>query len=234
MSAFRSRTDGRRRRWDQHKAERRRLVLTAALDTIERAGPGAEVHVQQIADRARLSRTVLYRHFADRADLDRAVQALIVDQVREQIVPVLSLDGTPVEAIRRVVAAFVGWAAEHPALHRFAEIDVPGDVPSPWQEMVEQAALQLEDLVAQGAALLEVPLDEDLRSGLDPLVFGLMGACMAAVRRWLSLPVRAPEQDVLVDLVTQSVWLQLAGTVAAHGVVVDPDRPVRELFAAGS
>lgn len=223
-------TDGRRRRWDQHKAERRRVVLAAALEVIEESAPGDDVHVQQIADRAGLSRTVLYRHFADRADLDRAIQAEIVDRVWGEIVPVMSLDGTPVEVVRRIVAAYVGWAAAHPALHRFAEADVPGTGPGPLALMVERAATQIEGLITLGAELLEVPLDDDLRSALDPLVFGLVGAGMASVRRWTTQADRVAT-DVFVDLLTQAVWLQIAGMAAARGVVIDPDRPVQDLFA---
>lgn len=231
MSADLPATDGRRHRWDQHKAERRRVVLAAALSVIEEAGPGEEVHVQQIAERAGLSRTVLYRHFADRADLDRAIQAEIVDHVWGEIIPVLSLDGTPVEVIRRIVAAYVGWAATHPALHRFAELDVPGEGPSPLSRMVEEVARQIEALITLGAELLGVPLDDDLRTALDPLVFGLVGAGMGAVRRWTLQEVRVPA-EVLIDLVTQSIWHQIAGLAAARGAVIDPDRPVQELFGA--
>ncbi|GAA1475688.1 TetR/AcrR family transcriptional regulator [Nocardioides aestuarii] len=229
MSPELSATDGRRRRWDQHKAERRRAVLAAALEVIEEVAPGEDVHVQQIADRAGLSRTVLYRHFADRADLDRAIQAEIVDRVWGEIVPVLSLDGTPVEVVRRIVATYVEWAAAHPALHRFAEADVPGEGPSALARMVEQAAAQIEGLITLGAELLEVPLDDDLRSALDPLVFGLVGAGMASVRRWTAQPDRVAT-DVFVDLLTQAVWLQIAGMAAARGVVIDPDRLVQDLF----
>lgn len=232
VSADRPATDGRQRRWDQHKAERRQVVLEAALAVIEEAGPGEEVHVQQIADRAGLSRTVLYRHFADRADLDRQIQSEIVDRVWGEIIPVLSLDGTPVEVIRRIVAAYVGWAAAHPALHRFVETDVPGEGPSALSRMVEQVATQVEGLITLGAQLLEVPIDDDLRAGLDPLVFGLVGAGMGAVRRWVSLPERVPSTEVFVDLVTQSIWLQIAGMAAARGAVIDPDTPVQELFGA--
>lgn len=228
LSALR-RADGRQRRWVQHKAERRQIVLTAALEVIEEAGPGAEVRVQQIAERAGLSRTVLYRHFADRADLDRAIQAEIVDQVWSQIVPALSLDGTPVEVIRRIVAAYVGWAAAHPALHRFAELDVPGAGPSALSRLVEQVATQVEALITLGAELLGVPLDDDLRGALDPLVFGLVGAGMAAVRRWTLQEVRVPAA-VLIDLVAQSIWFQIAGMAAARGVVIDPDTPVQDVF----
>lgn len=224
------RPDGRQRRWDQHKADRRRAVLAAAVLAIEDAGPGEEVHVQQIAERAGLSRTVLYRHFTDRADLDRAIQTEIVDQVWGEIIPVLSLEGTPVEVIRRIVAAYAGWAATHPALHRFAEIDVPGDGPSPLRLMVGQIAHQIEVLITLGAELLDVPIDDDLRAALDPLVFGMVGAGMSAVRRWLGRPDRAPEPDVFIDLVAQSIWLQIAGMAAARGVVIDPDVPLQEVF----
>ena len=231
MSAEQPVTDGRQRRWDQHKLQRRRVVLTAALAVIEDAGPGEEVHVQQIADRAGLSRTVLYRHFADRADLDRAIQTEIVDQVTGEILPVLSLDGTPIEVIRRIVAAYVGWAAAHPALHRYVELDVPGEGPSPLSRMVEQVATQIEALIAAGAELLDVPLDDNLRIGLDPLVFGMVGAGMGAVRRWTGQTHRV-SAEVLIDLVSRSIWWQIAGLAAAQGAEIDPDRPLQELFGA--
>ncbi len=231
MSAEQPVTDGRQRRWDQHKLQRRRVVLTAALAVIEDAGPGEEVHVQQIADRAGLSRTVLYRHFADRADLDRAIQTDIVDQVTGEILPVLSLDGTPIEVIRRIVAAYVGWAAAHPALHRYVELDVPGEGPSPLSRMVEQVATQIEALIAAGAELLDVPLDDNLRIGLDPLVFGMVGAGMGAVRRWTGQTHRV-SAEVLIDLVSRSIWWQIAGLAAAQGAEIDPDRPLQELFGA--
>lgn len=224
------RRDGRTHRWDEHKATRRRVVLEAALAAIEAAGPGADVHVQQIAERAGLSRTVIYRHFADRADLDRAIQAEIVDRVWGEIIPVLTLDGTPVEVIRKIIAAYAGWADDHPALLRFAELDVPGDGPGPLSEMVSQVATQVEALISVGADLLQVPIDDDLRTGLDPLVFGLVGAAMTAVRRWLDRPERAPEPEVFVDLVTQSIWSQLAGMASARGVVIEPDVHLQELF----
>ena len=230
LAAPGDRPDGGQRRWDLDKAERRRAVLAAAIALIEEAGPGEDVHVQQIAERAGLSRTVLYRHFTDRADLDRAIQAEIVDRVWAEIVPALSLDGTPLEVIRRIVAAYVGWAAAHPALHGFAEVDVPGEGPSPLAGMVADVAAQIEGLITVGAELLRVPIDDDLRAALDPLVFGLVGAGMGAVHRWLGRAERRPEPDVFVGLLTQSIWLQLAGMAAARGVDIPPDLPLHELF----
>ena len=65
------RRDGRQARWERHNQQRRRQIIDAAIEVIEEAGPGGELHVQQIATRAGVNRTVVYRYFEDRADLDR-------------------------------------------------------------------------------------------------------------------------------------------------------------------
>ena len=72
------------------KREGRKIVGVVAWD----------FQMAQIADRAGLSRTVVYRHFADRADLDAAVQARALELLRAELVPALGFEGTPVEIIR--------------------------------------------------------------------------------------------------------------------------------------
>src|SRR3954453_13030862 len=114
-------TDGRQLRWDSHNPARRQHILDTAIGVLADPERGAEVHVQQIADRAGLSRTVVYRHFADRADLDSAGHGRALDLLRIELVPALSFEGTPVEIIRRIVSASVGWASEPPSLHEFAQ-----------------------------------------------------------------------------------------------------------------
>jgi AcrR family transcriptional regulator len=224
--------DGRQVRWDRHNQERRSTILAAAIGVVEASEPGAEVHVQQIAERAGLSRTVVYRHFTDRADLDRAVQAEILDGLWAELLPAVTLDGTIIEIIERVVSTYVGWAVAHPALHRLAERDSSGDGGGPLQQGLERIAGQVVDLITTATQLLELDLDDDQRAGLDPLVFAIVGAVFSAVRRWMSLPARTPAAPVLVGLVTQTVWHILDGHARSLGVVLDPHRPVQELFAA--
>lgn len=223
--------DGRRARWERHNLTRREHILEAALEALEEAGPGGEVRVEQIARRAGLGRTVVYRHFEDRADLDRAVSTRIIEQLRAQMVPMLSLDGTPVDIIRRIVSAYVGWAAAHPALHRFAERRPGGCRESPMEEAIEQIARQVEDLIGVAAQILEVRLDEDDRAALDPLVFGLVGSVVATCRRWISRPVREPAAEVFVERLTEALVGQVAGTTRRRGVTLDPDQPVEQLLA---
>ena len=225
-------TDGRRLRWDSHNQARREHILDAAIGVLADATPGAEVHVQQIADRAGLSRTVVYRHFADRADLDDAVQGRALELLRAELVPVLSFEGTPLDIIRRVVSAYVGWASEHPSLHEFAQKDPRGPGVGQMERAVQQIAGQIEDLINVGVEVLGVRLGEDDVAALDPLVFGLVGAVFTSTRRWLSRPERRPSREQFVELVTEAVWLQIAGMAKGRGVELDPDVPVEALLEA--
>lgn len=229
MAAERGRPDGRQARWDAHNQERRRRILEAAVAVIGEGEPGAEVHVQQIAQRAGLSRTVVYRHFADRADLDRAVQAAVLDDLWAELLPAVSLEGSIGGIIERIVSTYVGWAVAHPALHRFAELDPDGS--GPLQQGLEQIAVQVAELIETAVELLGVELDADEQASLDPLVFGLVGAVFGAVRRWVSRPERAPSAPVLVQLVTESVWHIIEGHGRRLGVELARDVPVEQLLA---
>jgi AcrR family transcriptional regulator len=225
-------TDGRQLRWDSHNQARREHILDAAIGVLVDAEPGAEVHVQQIADRAGLSRTVVYRHFSDRADLDAAVQGRALELLRAELVPALSFEGTPVDIIRRIVSAYVGWASEHPSLHEYAQQDAHGQASGQMERAIQQIAGQIEDLINVGVEVLHVRLDDDEVAALDPLVFGLVGAVFSATRRWLSRAERRPDRDRFVELVTESVWLQIAGMAAGRGVELAPDVPVEALLEA--
>jgi AcrR family transcriptional regulator len=223
-------TDGRQLRWDGHNQARREHILDAAIEVLGDSEPGTEVHVQQIADRAGLSRTVVYRHFADRADLDAAVQGRALELLRGELVPALGFEGTPVDIIGRIVSAYVGWASRHPSLHEFAQQDPPGPGVGQMEQAVQQIAGQIEDLINAGVEVLHVRLDDDELAMLDPLVFGLVGAVFNATRRWLSRPERRPTRERFVELVTDAVWLQIAAMAKARGVDLAPDVPVEALL----
>ncbi|MEV7431324.1 MULTISPECIES: TetR/AcrR family transcriptional regulator [unclassified Nocardioides] len=229
-SSEQERPDGRQARWDRHNQQRRQQILDAAIAVIEAGEPGAEFHVQQIAERAGLNRTVVYRHFADRSDLDRAVQVEILDGLWAELLPSVTLDGTIPQIVERIVATYVGWAVAHPALHRVAEQEA--DVTGPLQQGLERIAGQVCELITTAVELLGLEVSEDERAAIDPLVFGLVGAVFGAVRRWVARPERVPAAPKMVELVTRSVWFTLEGHGRALGIELDPRQPVEELLAA--
>lgn len=225
------RTDGRQARWDRHNQERRQVILDAAIAVVEESEPGAEIHVQQIAERAGLSRTVVYRHFDDRADLDRAVQSEILEGLWSLLLPSVTLDGTIPQIVERIVSTYVGWAVAHPSLHKLAELDTSRDGNGPLQQGLERIAEQVAALIVTAVDTLAVDVTDEERAAIDPLVFGLVGAVFGAVRRWMSKPDRVPPAEVLVELTTQSVWHILRGHGETLGVELLADQPVQELLA---
>jgi AcrR family transcriptional regulator len=225
------RPDGRQSRWDGHNAERRQHLIDAAISEIEAGEPGAEVHVHQIAKRAGVGRTVVYRHFDDRADLDRAVQTEVVDRLSGTLVEAVSLEGTIPDIIGRVVGLYVDWAVAHPALHQLTLQDASS---GPLEDGVSRIAGQVREVITYAVDLLALDLTDEQRGALDPLVFGLVGAVFGAVRRWATLPERTPSAATLVELVTDSVWFLLAGHARALGLELDRDQQVQDLLLSAA
>jgi AcrR family transcriptional regulator len=227
--------DGRQARWDQHKEERRQQIIDAAVAVVEESAPGAEVHVQQIAERAGLSRTVVYRHFEDRADLDRAVQAKILDGFWTELLPEITLAGTVPQIIERAIGTYVRWAVAHPALHRLADHDVarsaaPAETErGPLEQGLERLAGQVAQVVHLGAVALGGDLSDEDRASLDPLAYGIVGGVFSSVRRWLAHPDPALPPDALVTLISQTVWFGIEGHARRLGVAIDADRTVEEI-----
>lgn len=220
--------DGRRLRWLAHNQARRRVIIDAAVRVLERAEPGEEVQVQLIAEEAGLARTVLYRHFHDRVDLDRAVQQRICEELGEVIVPALSVDGTPLVIIRRIIDAVVRWATDHPTPFWFIERELPGPGPHPLAVAVEALAERIEQLMNTVVQYHGVQLSAVERNGLDPWVFGLIGQVFGSIRRWNSR-LEATAADHLVDMLAESIWLQINGMATARGIDV-PNVSLAELL----
>ena len=231
MAGQSGKTDGRQSRWDRHNEERRVAILDAAIEAIEAAPEGAEVPVADIATRAGLSRTVLYRHFDDRADLDLAIRGRIFEHLQEVLLPQVTLDGTPVQIIERIVGAYVGWASSHPALHRVVHQQPLGLPGSPTDQAIGSLARQIRDIIALATTVLGFEAEEDLQAALDPLVFGFIGMVMAAVHRWLSRPGPTPTAASLTSLLSEAIWQQIRGMAAARGLELDADVPVEQLLS---
>ncbi|WP_232675991.1 TetR/AcrR family transcriptional regulator [Nocardioides sp. R-C-SC26] len=218
--------DGRQLRWDHHNQQRRQQILSAAIEVIESGEPGEEFHVQQIAERAGLNRTVVYRHFADRSDLDAAIRAQVVENFTELLTPAVSLEGTINEIVLRIVATYVDWTVEHPKLHAFAVVDGGNAL-----EMgLHRIAGSLVDLLDLAIAMLGLDLDEDEQALVDPLAHGLVGAVFGTVGRWVARAEHVPPAGRLSELLALSIWNLLDGHLRRLGVEVDPSRPLVDVL----
>lgn len=221
--------DGRQVRWQAHNEQRRQAIVDAAIRVLERQSPGDEVQVQAVADEAGLSRTVIYRHFEDRSDLDKAVQRVICDRIGDELLTALAIDGTPDRIIYNTVRAFVVWAEAHPALLWFADRDLVNWGPSPIAEAMGQIAAGIEDIMSTVVAALGADLDPNDVAGLEPWVFAMIGGVFAGVRRWLEREERLPATDDFIAVLGEVLWLQINGMALSRGISL-PDLPVAALL----
>ncbi|RBJ00167.1 TetR/AcrR family transcriptional regulator, partial [Micromonospora provocatoris] len=79
------RSGGRRDRWADHREQRRQELVAAAVQALLRHGPS--VDMDQVAATAGVSKPVLYRYFADKAQLWLAVSEVVAARVVAAIAP---------------------------------------------------------------------------------------------------------------------------------------------------
>jgi AcrR family transcriptional regulator len=226
------RVDGRAVRWDEHRAERRRHVLDAAIAAIEAAPPGAELNLQQIADASGVVRTVLYRHFDGRLGLQRELRGHIVSMIAEAVIGSITLEGSIDEIIDRALHGYIDWVAGHPRLYVWGERELGDGQESQLQELVQSIADQISAVVIIAAELLGRELDDEERAAVELLTFGIIGQVRGTVSSWIRRTVRTPDVDTLVTMLARSMWLQIDDQARIFGFDLDPTVPVADLFAA--
>lgn len=224
-----AKTDGRQVRWQEHNLQRRQAIVDAAISVLESQSPGDDLQVQVVADRAGVSRTVIYRHFGDRADLDRAVQREICDQLGMLMLGALAIDGTPDELVRRVTSELVHWAAQHTAQFWFIDRDIVDWGPSPIAEAIEQIAAGIEEIINNVIGALGGHLTRTDMAGIEPWVFAMIGGAFGGIRRWLGRPIRTPSAQEFSEQMAEVIWLQINGMAHSRGINL-PDMPIGALL----
>lgn len=205
-------SDGRSTRWDEHRESRRTELVAAAVAAIDLHGPGASI--AEIAASAEVSKPVLYRYFADKDDLYRAVGQWGAGQVIELLVPVL-LDSTTLNLRDRVYAgceAYLEFLDEHPQVflllleHRNAD--------DPLADGKEQIASTFAKLM--GDTLRRLNIDA---AGAEPWAHGLIGMGLSVGEWYLRRDImsRASTAAYLASF----IWHAFNGFAADHGVSLD-------------
>lgn len=223
MSAESGRTDGRQVRWTEHNEGRRARIIAAAIAFID-AGRG-DVSLQEIGERAGLSRSVVYRQFRDRRELDLAVQRQVMRDLFVQLSDALLGGGSPIEIMRRTADAYVHWAAEHPSLHRLNDADaLTGD--GPMQQMVDRISRDISSVIIDGFEAFGTPMNDADRAATDPLIYGIVGFWFGVIRRWVNLGASEPDPSHLVEILVESTWPIIDVRARGYGLELDPNAPI--------
>lgn len=214
--------DGRATRWAAHNDAQRERIITAAISLYDEGNTAPSL--QEIGERAGLARSVLYRQFEDRHDLELAVERYVLKDLLVRLDESLVIEGPTREILRRVAATYIEWAADHPRLHQLSDLDSAAD--GPLNKAIEQIAERVGDLMILAFRVSGAEISEADVAATDPLMHGLVGAVFAAVRRWLNLGAKVPAVERMTDLIVESAWAVIDARLRAYGIVMDPDAPL--------
>ena len=195
----------------QRRTARRAAMVAAAMGAVRRHGPG--VSVAEIAAAAGITKPVLYRHFTDRADLQRAVGQEAAAMLMARIAPALAADGEPRAVVRAIVDAFLGGIEDEPELWRFV-VHHPVER-TPGAEIVDDARAEI-------ARMLTAVLSERLRAagrataGAAVWAQGLVGMVQSAGDWWLER--RPMSRAALTDHLTAIIWGGLSAVLEEERV----------------
>jgi AcrR family transcriptional regulator len=191
-------TDGRDTRWVEHREARRRALVEDALRAIRRHGAG--VGMDDIAAQAETSKTVIYRHFGDRAGLYAAVVASVHDFIHHDLAAALELtDPGDLSVLARDLAdAYLGLVERDPEIYRFV-LKAPEADPAGTIDAYGGLPELMGDHVSTAIA------NHLVRNGQDPSCaptwgHGVVGFIRAAADQWMAAEHREPKAVVLARL----------------------------------
>ncbi len=197
--------DRRDSRWDEHRRARREQLVQATLAAVGRHG--ASVGMDEIAAEAGTSKTVVYRHFADRTELHLAVCSRVAEQLLAKLREAMESSDRPREMVAAAIGTYLAFLEADPELYRFV-------VQSPDRPSADPID-HLSHLVGeQAAALVAVAL---ANAGQDtaaagPWGHGVVGLVRSAADWWLRAG-RPMLRTELAAHLTDLAWAGLSGVV---------------------
>ncbi|MFF0528619.1 TetR/AcrR family transcriptional regulator [Nocardia amikacinitolerans] len=201
------RMDGRKRRWRQHKIDRREELVDGTLAAVRTRGSNAGM--DEIAAEIGVSKTVLYRYFSDKNDLVHAtMQRFIETTLMPRVYGAISLDADEFELVRSALAAYVGTVDEDPEVYRF--IMGSGSDASSLAEFEKLFAEVVSAVIADKAGALGIDT-----TGAMLWSYVLVGGIQLATHWWTTDKSMAREE--VIDYLTMMAWSAIEGMARAGG-----------------
>jgi AcrR family transcriptional regulator len=214
--------DRRASRLDAHRQARRVELTDAAILAIREHGAG--VGMDDVAARAGTSKTVVYRHFADRTELYVAVCARIAGVLLGQVRAAMDGADGPHAQTAAGIEAYLRLIEHDPEVYRFVVhrplVDRSPDA-DPFADLVSLVCDQVADLVSlvgdQVAAVIAARTGDAATA--VPWGHGIVGMVRAAADNWLARggrgDVTAMSRSQLAAHLTELAWSGLSGVTAS-------------------
>lgn len=182
-----------------HHGNLRRALLDEALATIRDEGVDA-LTLREIGARLGVSRTALYRHFADKRALLAAVATEGFRTLRQRLVTAWEEGGRGPEAFESMGIAYVGFAVENPSHYRVmfgGFVDATAYTP----ELATEGAAAFQALVDALAALQR----DGIVRGDDLLLMARFVWSVVHGVAMLGLDGQLPERGAVEELMRYAV-----------------------------
>lgn len=212
--------DARRDRWTAHRQQRRAELVEAAVRALRIHGP--DLGMEDVAAEAGVTKPVLYRHFADKADLFLALGQYGTELLFRRLIPAMNHEEAPIPRIRKALDAFFSVIEEYPNLYRLlvrrSMLDRPVEA-DPVTEDKEFIAAALTTLL--GDYMRAFNLDS---GAAEPWSYGIVGMVQNTGEWWLER--RSMSRESVVEYLTQIIWAAIDGLLRQQGITVDPNKPL--------
>ncbi|WP_439663391.1 TetR/AcrR family transcriptional regulator [Lentzea sp. HUAS TT2] len=186
------------------RTARRAQLLAAAQDVFVANGYHAAA-MDEIAERAGVSKPVLYQHFPGKLELYMALLESHVDELVGRVRTAIGSTSDNKLRVRAAVAAFYDFVdGEGQAFRMVFESDLRSEPAV--QSAVERATTDSVDAITD-TITADAGLDEE-RARL--LAVGLVGLSQVTARSWLADNRRVPKEDA-VALISNLAWRGIGG-----------------------
>jgi AcrR family transcriptional regulator len=184
--------------------ERRAQLLAAALEVFTSAGYHSAA-MDEIADRAKVSKPVLYQHFPSKLDLYVAVLDLHIDSLIFDIQKAVASTSENRGRVRATTEAYFDFInREGEAFRLLFESDM---------SVEPQVHERLNRMTYDCAAAFSAVISLDTGLGKDAsmmLAVGLIGSVQTSARHWLERDGKI-DRELAVELVAGLIWRGISG-----------------------
>ena len=184
--------------------ERRAQLLVAALEVFTAAGYHSAA-MDEIADRAKVSKPVLYQHFPSKLDLYLAVLDLHIDSLVFAIQKAIAANRENSARVAATVEAYFGFIdSEGEAFRLLFESDM---------NVEPQVRERLNRMTYDCAAAVSAVISIDTGLGKEEsmmLAVGIIGTVQTSARHWLDRDGKIDRQRA-TELVMNLIWRGISG-----------------------
>ena len=184
--------------------ERRAILLAAALEVFTAAGYHSAA-MDEIADRANVSKPVLYQHFPSKLELYLAVLDLHIDSLVFAIQKAIASNRENSSRVAATVEAYFGFIdSEGEAFRLLFESDM---------NLEPQVRERLNRMTYDCAAAVSAVISIDTGLGKEEsmmLAVGIIGTVQTTARHWLDRDGKIDRQRA-TELVMNLIWRGISG-----------------------